>query len=233
MSVAIDEAPATTQTLLFDIPGQSGEWVVLSAHVDGHDLAESAIDNASGVVAALSVARALARDVPAARRGLRLAFFSVEEWALMGSAQYVDGLTMDERASIALNVNLDSVAGSPKLAAMTSGFAGLEPFLRGAARDAGHALRCFRPLLANSDHANFVLAGIPAFRLVAGFDDPNANTRLVLTNADSRDKVAAAELIGAAQVAASIVAAALDAGVDETKLWRHAAIAAPANFTGR
>ena len=45
--------------------------------------------------------------------------------------------------------------------------------------------------MQNSDHANFALAGIPAMRLVAGFDDPGANLRYVLTPADTRDKVAA------------------------------------------
>ena len=52
-------------------------------------------------------------------------------------------------------------------------------------------LRTVRPLMQNSDHANFALAGIPALRLVAGFDDPNANLRYVLTPADTRDKVQA------------------------------------------
>jgi hypothetical protein len=40
---------AETRTLLLDLPGQGGEWVVLSAHVDGHDGGESEMDNASGL----------------------------------------------------------------------------------------------------------------------------------------------------------------------------------------
>src|SRR5262249_37900677 len=160
--------------------GRTDQWVVLSAHVDGHDLAESAMDNASGVAAALAVTRALAPLVGTFRRGIRLALFSVEEWALTGSAQYVRNLSEAERAAIAVNVNVDSVAGSPRLTAMTSGFASLEPFLLGAAHASGQALRCVRPLMMNSDHGNFAMAGIPAFRLVAGYDDPTANLRFVL-----------------------------------------------------
>jgi aminopeptidase YwaD len=127
--IETDERDAETETLLFDMPGQTGEWIVLSAHIDGHDLAESAMDNATGVAAALAVARALAPDIRQWRRGLRLAFFSVEEWALTGSAQYVVGLSEAEKSAIALNINLDSIAGSPRLAALTSGFPNLEPFL--------------------------------------------------------------------------------------------------------
>jgi hypothetical protein len=38
-------------------------------------------------------ARALAPTGAGRRRGLRLTFFSIEEWALAGSARYVAGLS--------------------------------------------------------------------------------------------------------------------------------------------
>lgn len=215
------EEPAETRTLLFDMPGTTDEWIVLSAHVDGHDINESAMDNASGVATALSVARALAPSVKTWRRGVRLAFFSVEEWALTGSACYVASLSKSERAKVALNVNLDSVAGGARLSALTSGFAGLEPFLLTVAEQAGQDLRCVRPLLTNSDHANFALADIPAFRLVAGYDDPTSNLRFVLTAGDTRDKVAKAELTAAAALAAAITATACRADVREAASWRQ------------
>ena len=220
LTIATEEAPAETETLLFDIPGRTDEWIVLSAHVDGHDLAESAIDNATGVAAALAVTRAVAAHIAPLRRGLRLAFFSVEEWALIGSAQYVAALAPRERDAIALDVNLDSVAGSASLTAMTSGFAGLEPFLLAVAAANGHKLRCVRPLMMNSDHGNFATAGIPAFRLVAGYDDASANARYLLTPADTRDKVARAELAAAAELSAAVVMAACDAAPAEAQKWR-------------
>ena len=220
LEIETTEQPAQTHTLLFDLPGKSDHWIVLSAHIDGHDGGESAMDNASGVAAALAAARALAPHVRSFRRGLRLAFFSVEEWALTGSAQYVKGLSAAQRQRIALNVNLDSIGGSPNLAALTSGFAHLEPFLLGVAEASGIGLRTVRPLMQNSDHANFALAGIPAVRLVAGFDESNANLRYVLTPADTRDKVSRPELVQAATFAAEIIAAACAASDDEATAWR-------------
>ena len=220
-----EEGPAETRTLLFDLPGRTGEWVVLSAHVDGHDGGESAMDNASGLAAVLAVMRALASQVKDFRRGLRVTFFSVEEWALTGSAHYVAALSHAERQTIALNVNLDSVGGSRSLAALTSGFAGLEPFLLRVAEASGIALRTVRPLMQNSDHANFALAGIPAFRLVAGFDDPNANLRYVLTPSDTRDKVEESELKQAALLSAAIVADACNALPSDVSQWRRSRIA--------
>jgi hypothetical protein len=220
LTIATEERPAETRTLLFDMPGRTDAWVVLSAHVDGHEGGESAMDNGSGLAAALAAARALAPQVAGFHRGLRLAFFSVEEWALTGSARYVEGLSDAERQSIALNVNLDSVAGSSDLAALTSGFASLEPFLLGVAEAAGIPLRTFRPLMQNSDHANFALAGIPALRLVAGFDDPRANLRFVLTPEDTRDKVAPADLANAAALTVAVVAAACEADPKKIAGWR-------------
>ncbi|MDB5511972.1 MAG: family peptidase [Enterovirga sp.] len=155
------------------------------------------------------------------RRGLRLALFSAEEWALTGSAQYVAALPAEERDRIVVNVNLDSVAGSPDLAALTSGYAGIEPFLMAAAEECGIPLRLVRPLMENSDHANFAKAGIPAFRLVAGFDDPMAATRLVLTAADTRDLVPRPDLERAASLALAITNAACSAPAETCAAWRR------------
>ncbi len=220
IAIETEEGPAETETLVYDYPGQTDEWVVLSAHVDGHDLAESAMDNGTGLAAVLAVTRALAPMVASFRRGLRVMFFSVEEWALTGSAQYVTALGEAERKKIALNVNLDSVAGSPHLAALSSGYTGVEPFLLAVAEANGQSLRTVRPLMTNSDHANFALGGIPAIRLVAGFDDPAAHLRVVLTPADTRDKVAQSELRQATLLTAALVAAACNADRAEAVRWR-------------
>jgi Zn-dependent M28 family amino/carboxypeptidase len=220
MVIETEESPAETETLVYDFPGSTGDWVVLSAHVDGHDLAESAMDNGTGLAAVLAATRALAPEVARWRRGLRVMFFSVEEWALTGSAQYVKALSQAERDRITLNVNLDSVAGSPNLTALTSGYAGVEPFLLKIAAANGQKLRTVRPLMTNSDHANFAAGGIPAIRLVAGFDDPGANLRLVLTPADTRDTVAEADLRRATILTAAIVAAACEADPAEAVVWR-------------
>jgi hypothetical protein len=221
MIIETEEAAATTETLVAEIPGQSDEWVVLSAHIDGHDINESAMDNASGVACALAAWHAVAPEAGSRRRGVRLMIFSVEEWALTGSAQYVQSLANADRARISLNVNLDSVAGSPNLTAMTSGFGALEPFLIAVAEANGQALRTVRPLMMNSDHGNFAQAGIPALRLVAGYDDASANLRYVLTEADTRDKVARAELREAALLAAAFVSAGTAASPETVEGWRE------------
>lgn len=221
LRVVTAEFEASADSLLFDLPGQADEWVVLSAHIDGHALGESAMDNASGLAAALAAARALAPSVAEGRRGLRLALFNIEEWGLNGSASYVAGLSPPERAATALNVNLDTVAGGGKLTALTSGYAGLEPFLLDCSSRTDIPLGVFRPLQRNSDHANFAEAGIPAFRLVSGFDEPEASTRLVLTRYDTRDTVRRDRLEAAATLAAAITEDALRASPEAAARWRR------------
>ena len=221
LTIETEEGPAETETLLYDYPGTTDEWVVLSAHVDGHDLAESAMDNGTGLASVLAVTRALAPQVAGFRRGLRVMFFSVEEWALTGSAQYVEALSPAERGKIALNVNLDSVAGSPNLAALTQRLcAASSRSCWASPRPTASTVRTVRPLMTNSDHANFAQAGIPALRLVAGFDDPAAHLRVVLTPADTRDKVGQGELRSATLFTAALVAAACNADPAEVGKWR-------------
>ena len=205
LRIAADHAPRRTDNLILDLPGKGPERVVLSAHIDGHHLAESAMDNATGLAAALSVVAELAPRVAGFECGLRVGLFNVEEWALTGSADYVDSLSDAELAAIRLNLNLDSVAGSANLTALTSDYPALERWLLERAKIHGAELGVHRPLMANSDHYNFARAGVPATRLVAGFDQPDSNLRYVLTPADTRGKVRVCELAGAVRLTARLV----------------------------
>lgn len=216
LTVDTTTGAGTAESLVLDLPGETPEWVVLSAHIDGHPLAESAMDNATGLAVALDVARALRPHMAGMRRGLRLCLFNLEEWGLAGSAAYVDAMPQAARDAIALDINLDSVGGDGRLTALSSGFPKVEDFLRGLPPEVSDDLRFHRPLMRNSDHYNFARHGIPAFRLVAGFDDPESDLRYVLTPADRRDKVAAGELEQAALLSA--MAAAQACGVDELSL---------------
>lgn len=208
LRIEAGKAPCRPANLILDLPGAGPEWVVLSAHIDGHHLAESAIDNATGLAAVLGVAGAMAPHMAKMARGLRVALFTVEEWALAGSADYVDGLGDAERAAIKLNLNLDSIAGSPNLTALTSEFPKLEHWLLERARAHGHGLDAHRPMMANSDHYNFARHGIPATRLVAGFNEPESDIKFVLTPGDTRDRVKPADLKNAAALTAALAAEA-------------------------
>jgi aminopeptidase YwaD len=202
---------AQTHMLIADLPGRGPDWVVVSAHIDGHPHAESAMDNATGVAVALALARLLAPNISACPRGLRLCVFSAEEWGLIGSRLWLERMDAAARRSMVMNINLDSVGGASGLTALISGFEPLDAWVKDSAARAGLPLAAHLPLMANSDHANFAAHGIPALRLVAGFNAPKSNLRFVLTAADSRDKVRRDELDAALRIAVALTWQALTA----------------------
>ena len=206
-----DDLPARTRMLVADLPGRGPDWVVVSAHIDGHPHGESAMDNATGVAVALSLARLLAPHVREFPRGLRICVFSGEEWGLIGSRIWLERMDEAARRSMVINLNLDSVGGASALTALTSGFERLDAWVKDTAVRAGLPIATHVPLMANSDHANFAAHGIPAVRLLAGFNAPDSNLRLVLTAADTRDKVQPEELDQALRIATTLTWQALSA----------------------
>ncbi|MEM9394401.1 MAG: M28 family peptidase [Pseudomonadota bacterium] len=216
--IETDETSVEATNLIFDRPSTSGKTVVLSAHFDGHDLGESALDNASGVAACLEVARRLSRVKT--RHGLRLVFFTVEEWGLLGSHKYLQDQTEEERSAIILNINADTVVGGTRLTAMTSGFKGVSRWLETTAKQIGAELQVFEPFQANSDNASFARFGIPAFRLVSGFNEPESSVKYVLTRGDVRALVDPKAMQNAADTLESIARCALNASDIETESWR-------------
>ena len=97
------------------------------------------------------------------------------------------------------------------MTALTSGFERLDAWVKATAARADLRIATHLPLMANSDHANFAGHGIPAVRLIAGFNAPDSNLRLVLTAADTRDKVRKAELDEALRIATTLTWQALTA----------------------
>jgi len=210
LHIATRRRNATGTNWIAEIPGTTPEWVVVCAHYDGHNLADSAFDNATGVVSALAIFESFQAAMSRPRRGLRLVLFTAEESGLLGSREYVRALSEAERRRIAAVINLDTLAGSPRLTCLTSGFDELGGFIAEAGRAAGVQFRCHAPLLRNSDHFNFAQAGIPALRLVAGFDEPEAGARLLLTSGDRREAVSLDELRHGMMAAGALVDTALD-----------------------
>jgi hypothetical protein len=195
--------------LIAELPGATPEIVILCAHYDGHDLAESAMDNATGVAAVLRIFETLMPHAGKLRRTLRIILFTNEEWRLYGSRCYVDGLPEGERQQISMAISLDTLGGSPRLACLTGGFPELNALVSEAATSVRNEVQIVPRLLANSDHFNFARRGIPAMRLLVGFDDPSASTRYLLTEGDTRDKIAPGDFRAATHFAAEVVWRAL------------------------
>jgi len=207
-------------TLILTLPGECDETVVVSAHIDGHPLGESAVDNGTGLACALALARAVGSLKARLRRTVRVCLFSAEEWDLGGSRRWLDSLTAKERQNIVLNINLDAIGGDDSLTALTSEFEHLPAFVKDSASSIGMDIEVFQPLKDNSDHYNFAELDIPAFRLLAGFERPASALRFLLTGQDRRGLVTSRQLQNATLAAGAVLMKAVNASPEEMQALR-------------
>ena len=136
-------------------------------HLDSVPEGPGLNDNGSGVAAVLEIAEELGGRRVAAGTALRFGFWGAEELGLVGSRQYVDGLSRAERSRIAAYINLDMVGTPGAEPAVYDGDATIAAALRrGLGADAPR-----RDLGNASDHAPFAAAGIPVGGIYTGLDD--------------------------------------------------------------
>jgi Zn-dependent M28 family amino/carboxypeptidase len=103
--------PGTTSNVLAEKAGKNADNVVMvGAHLDSVPEGPGINDNGSGSGALLEVAEQMEKVKP--QNTLRFAWWGAEEAGLVGSTFYVNNLTDEEFAKIALYLNFDMV-GSP------------------------------------------------------------------------------------------------------------------------
>ena len=101
----------TDHNVIAELPGKNTDNVVMAgAHLDSVIEGPGINDNGSGSAALLETALMMANSQP--ENTLRFAWWAAEEHGLLGSADYVAGLSQEERDRIALYLNYDMV-GSP------------------------------------------------------------------------------------------------------------------------
>jgi Zn-dependent M28 family amino/carboxypeptidase len=97
--------------VLAELPGRNTDNVLMAgAHLDSVQQGPGINDNGSGSAALLELGQQLAKLRP--ENTIRLAWWGAEEAGLIGSTQYVNGLSQAERDRIALYLNFDMI-GSP------------------------------------------------------------------------------------------------------------------------
>ena len=101
----------TTRNVIAESPGGDANNVVMAgAHLDSVPEGPGINDNGTGSGGLLEVALQMAND-PTANK-TRFAWWSAEEFGLIGSRFYVQNLSAEEREAIALYLNFDMI-GSP------------------------------------------------------------------------------------------------------------------------
>jgi Zn-dependent M28 family amino/carboxypeptidase len=169
------------------LPGsdRADEYVVYMAHWDhfgrdpsleGDQIYNGALDNASGTAGLLALARAFAAlDEPPSRSVLFLAV-TAEEFGLLGSAYYAQNPVYPRNQTVAA-INLDGLnlhGPMNDITVIGRGMSELDDYLESAAQEQGRIVRSDpepeKGFYYRSDHFSFAKEGIPALYTDAGID---------------------------------------------------------------
>jgi Zn-dependent M28 family amino/carboxypeptidase len=113
VAVNATTTPVTQANVIADSPsGDSDRTIVVGAHLDSVQAGPGINDNGSGTSTILEIAEEVADLNQSPRNRLRFAFWGAEESGLIGSTEYVAGLSPAGLRDIAMNLNFDMV-GSP------------------------------------------------------------------------------------------------------------------------
>lgn len=169
------------------VPGSQrpDEYVCYMAHwdhlgrdpsLDGDQIYNGALDNASGTAGLLELARAFAQLNPAPARSLLFLAVTAEEQGLLGSAYYVDNPVFPTRHTVAA-INLDGMnllGPTRDITVVGYGFSELDDYLSRAAVSQGREVmpdpEPEKGYYYRSDHFNFARKGVPALYADSGID---------------------------------------------------------------
>ncbi|MCW5977605.1 MAG: M28 family peptidase [Bryobacteraceae bacterium] len=161
------------------------EYVVYSAHWDhlgrdssleGDQIFNGAIDNASGTAAMLEIARAFSRLQPRPRRSILFLAVTAEEQGLLGAKYYAEHPLYPLNKTVA-NINIDGMnqwGRTKDIVVIGLGNSTLDDLAAEVAREQGRELKPDaepeKGFYYRADHFEFAQKGVPAFYTDSGTD---------------------------------------------------------------
>ena len=166
-------------------PQLRNDYVVYTAHwdhlgkgaaVEGDDIYNGALDNASGVALVLEIARGFTTVEPRPKRSVLFLMVGAEEQGLLGSQHYAEQPIYPLAKTLA-SINIDGVnqwGRTKDITVIGMGASDLDDYLRDAAAEQGRVLRpdpeSEKGFYYRSDHFNFAKQGVPALYTDTGID---------------------------------------------------------------
>ena len=200
VSVDAEIHDATSQNVHADLGPDTDEEVLLTSHVDAHDVAEGAMDNGAGTAMVVEVARALARREADLDTRVHCLVYGAEEVGLVGSARDADERDHDSVKAI---VNNDGVVRGRTLKFYTHGFDALTDVAVEVADRFDHPVETTPKLGPHSDHWPYVQWGVPGYHVMSVTGDEGRGWGH--TRADTLDKLEVRDLREQAVLLAELV----------------------------
>mgnify|MGYP000294837732 CR=1 FL=1 len=191
-----------SRNIVGELPGteRPDEMVVVGGHYDGHDIAQAAGDNGSGVATVVEAARLLAPHRTLLKRTVRFVCFGAEEVGLLGGQAYVERHAA-EMPKVRLMVNCDGVGSERGKGFDFQGWHEAKAPLGEMAREMHQDIVFASRPMPYSDHFHFMAAGVPTC-LLGNVGGPPKGRGYGHTAADTLDKVTRADLREAAALLA-------------------------------
>ncbi|MFA9415135.1 M28 family peptidase [Natrinema sp. HArc-T2] len=158
LAVEADIQPAESQNIRAELGPDTDERVLVTSHVDAHDIAEGAMDNGAGTAMVVELANALAAREDDLETRVEFVAFGAEEVGLVGSTRYAEAVDADAIKAV---VNNDGVVNDRTLELVTHGFDSLADVTDEIAERYDHPIETVPTLGPHSDHWPFVVEGIP------------------------------------------------------------------------
>ncbi len=154
-----DEYEGKSHNVVFDLPGETPDTIVFTAHYDSTSLSQGSYDNMSGSVGLLAMAEHF-KDAPH-RYSLRFVLCGSEERGLLGSKAYV-AAHEEELSKFALNVNLDMIGSiMGKFIACCTCEADAVSYIKYMGFELGFPVSAYQDVYS-SDSTPFADKGVPA-----------------------------------------------------------------------
>ena len=158
LSIDCRNEPTTSPNVEAVVGPDTDEEVLVTGHVDAHDIAEGARDNGVGTVLSVEVGRLLARMADDLDTKVRCLVFGSEEIGLYGAYHWAE-THPDEQVKAVLNA--DGVGNSRDLMVYTHGFDPLGDAFAEAGAELGVPVDVRSGIRPHSDHWPFVQRGVP------------------------------------------------------------------------
>ncbi len=176
--------PTTSVNAVADVGPDTDEAVLLTAHVDAHDVSDGANDNGAGSALVAEVGRLLGRVADDLDTRVRLITFGSEEIGLWGAYHTAETTPKDEIACV---INLDGACSSRDLRVGTNGFDGMGETFEAVADAFATPLSTGGTISPHGDQWAFVQEGIPA--VMASTTSDGSGRGWGHTHADTLDKL--------------------------------------------
>ncbi len=155
---------AESQNVHAELGPETDERLLVTSHIDAHDIAEGALDNGAGTAMIVELANALAMREDELETRIEFVGYGAEEVGLVGSTYHSETTAREEIKAI---VNNDGVVRARTLSLISHGFETIEDVATDVADQYGHPIEIVPQVGPHSDHWPFVRWGVPGCHVMS------------------------------------------------------------------